>query len=78
MKVQTNEEKMEQTIELQKTVKIILTREEHDQLKTIFCKGKGWNLNYPHTVNVHSMTLTGNYKWMPRTNVEFPIEIEER
>lgn len=76
MKVQIIEEKIEPKIELHKTVKILLTREEYDQLKTVFCKGKGWSLNYPHTVNVHSITLTGNYKWMPRTNVEFPMEIE--
>jgi len=28
-------------------------------------------LDYPHTVNVRSITLTGNYKWMPESDVEF-------
>lgn len=75
MEVQINEEKIKPTIELEKTVKLILTREEHDQLKSVFCNGKGWSLDYPHTVNVQSVILTGNYKWMPTTNVEFQIEI---
>ena len=57
---------------------IKLTRDEYDKLKTAFCKGKGWSLDYPHTVNVHSVTLTGNYKWMPASDVEFQIEIEGR
>jgi hypothetical protein len=55
---------------------IKFTRDEYDKLKTAFCKGKGWNLDSPHTVNVRSMTLTGNYKWMPASDVEFLIEIE--
>jgi hypothetical protein len=53
-----------------------LTREEYDQLKTVFTKGKGWSLDYPHTVNISSITLTGNYKWMPESDVEFHIEID--
>ena len=56
---------------------IKFTRNEYDKLKTAFCKGKGWSLDYPHTVNVHSITLKGNYKWMPASDVEFSIEIEE-
>jgi hypothetical protein len=55
---------------------IKFTREEYDKLKTAFCKGKWWSLDYPHTVKVHSITLSGNYKWMPQSNVEFCIEIE--
>ena len=55
-----------------------MTQEEYDNLKTAFCKGKGWSLDYPHTVNVRSITLTGNYKWMPESDVEFCIEIEEQ
>ena len=55
---------------------IKFTRNEYDKLKTAFCKGKGWSLDYPHTVNVHSITLKGNYKWMPTSDVEFSIEIE--
>ena len=55
---------------------ITFTRDEYDKLKTAFCKGKGWSLDYPHTVNVRSITLTGNYKWMPESDVEFRIEIE--
>jgi hypothetical protein len=55
---------------------IKFTRDEYDRLKTAFCKGKGWSLDYPHTVNVRSITLTGNYKWMPASDVEFQIEIE--
>ena len=55
---------------------IKFTRDEYDKLKTAFCKGKGWSLDYPHTVNVRSITLTGNYKWMPSSDVEFRIEIE--
>jgi hypothetical protein len=55
---------------------IKFTREEYDKLKTAFCKGKEWDLEYPHTVNVRSITLTGNYKWMPELDVEFRIEIE--
>ena len=60
----------------QENVKIILTQEEYDNLRTAFCKGKGWSLDYPHTVNVDSITLKGNYKWMPTSDVEFSIEIE--
>ena len=60
----------------EENVKIILTQEEYDNLKTAFCKGKGWSLDYPHTVNVHSITLKGNYKWMPTSDIEFSIEIE--
>ena len=57
---------------------IKFTRDEYDKLKTAFCKGKGWSLDYPHTVNVHSVTLTGNYKWMPASDVEFHVKIEEQ
>jgi hypothetical protein len=78
MKIQTDEEKYEPPVELQRTTKIILTQEEYDKWKTAFCKGKGWSLDYPHTVNVRSITLTGSYKWMPATNVEFQVEIEEQ
>ena len=59
MKIQVYEEKYEPPVELQRTKKIILTKAEYDNLKTAFCKGKGWNLDYPHTVNVHSITLKG-------------------
>ena len=76
MKIQIHEEKYEPSVELQRTKKIILTKAEYDNLKTAFCKGKGWNLDYPHTVNVQSITLKGNYKWMPTLDVEFRIEIE--
>ena len=78
MKVQIHEQKHQQPEELERTAKIVLTREEYDELKTAFCKGKEWNLDYPNTVNVHSITLTGNYKWMPESDVEFCIEIEEQ
>lgn len=76
MKVQVHEEKYEPPVEIQRTKKIILTQEEYDSLKTAFAKGKGWSLDYPHTINVHSITLRGNYKWMPASDVEFSIEIE--
>jgi len=76
MKIEVYEEKYEPPVELQRTKKIILTQEEYDNLKTAFCKGKGWSLDYLHTVNVHSITLKGNYKWMPISDVEFSIEIE--
>ena len=76
MKIQVYEEKYEPPVELHRTKKIILTQEEYDNLKTAFCKGKGWSLDYPNTVNVHSITLKGNYKWMPTSEVEFSIEIE--
>jgi hypothetical protein len=76
MKIQIHEEKYEPSVELQRTKKIILTQEEYDNLKTAFCKGKGWSLDYPHTVNVRSITLTGNYKWMATSDVEFSIEAE--
>ena len=75
MKAQIHEEKYEPPLELQRTGKIILTREEYDSLKAAFCKGKGWSLDYPHTVNVHSITLKGNYKWTPASDFEFRIEI---
>ena len=78
MKIQIHEEKNEPTVELLRTTKIILTQEEYDKWKTAFCKGKGWSLDYPHTVNVRSITLTGNYKWMPESDVEFCIIIEEQ
>jgi hypothetical protein len=55
---------------------IMFTRDEYDKLEAAFCKGKGWNLHYPHTVSVRSITLTGNYKWMPASDVEFKVEIE--
>ena len=76
MKIQVDEEKYEPPVELQRTRKIILTQEEYDKLRTAFCKGKGWSLDYPHTVNVRSITLRGNYKWMPTSDVEFSIDIE--
>lgn len=76
MKVQIHEEKIEPPVELQRTKKIILTQEEYDNLITAFCKGKGWSLDYPQTVNVHSITLKGNYKWMPTSDLEFSIEVE--
>jgi hypothetical protein len=57
---------------------IKFTRDEYDKLKSAFCKGKEWSLEYPHTVSVRSITLTGSYKWMPATNVEFQVEIEEQ
>jgi hypothetical protein len=78
MKIQIHEEKYEPPVELQRTTKIILTQEEYDKWNTAFCKGKGWSLDHPHTVNVRSITLTGNYKWMPESDVEFYIEIEEQ
>ena len=59
----------------QENVKIILIQEEYDNLRTAFCKGKGWSLDYPHTVNVDSITLKGNYKWKAASDVEFSIEI---
>jgi hypothetical protein len=71
-----HEEKYEPPVEIQRTKKIILTQEEYDSLKTAFAKGKGWGLDYPHTINVRSITLRGNYKWMPASDVEFSIEIE--
>lgn len=76
MKVQVHEEKYEPPVEIQRTKKIILTQEEYDSLKTAFAKGKGGSLDYPHTINVHSITLRGNYKWMPVSDVKFSIEIE--
>ena len=77
MKIQVYEEKYEPPVELQRTKKIILTQEEYDNLKTAFCKGNGWSLDYPHTVNVRSITLKGNYKWFPTPpDVEFRIEVE--
>jgi hypothetical protein len=76
VKIQIHEEKYELPVEILRTTKIILTQEEYDNLKNVFCKAKGWNLDYPHTVNVQSITLTGNYKWMPATAVGFRIEIE--
>jgi hypothetical protein len=78
MEIQIHEEKYEPPVQLQRTTKIILTQAEYDKWKTAFCKGKGWSLDYPHTVNVRSITLTGNYKWMPESVVEFLIEIEEQ
>ena len=78
MKIQVYEEKYEPPVELQRMKKIILTQEEYDNLKTAFCKGKGWSPDYPHTVNVHSITLKGNYKWMPESDVQFHIEIEDK
>lgn len=77
MKIKVHEEKYEPPVELQRTKKIILSQEEYDNLKNAFCKGKGWSLDYPHTVNVRSITLKGNYKWMPSSDVEFRIEIEQ-
>ena len=50
MKIQVYEEKYEPPVELQRTKKIILTQEEYDNLKTAFCKAKGWSLDYPHPV----------------------------
>ena len=40
MKVQIHEQKHQQPEELERTAKIVLTREEYDELKTAFCKGK--------------------------------------
>jgi hypothetical protein len=58
---------------------IKFTRDEYDKLLYAFCKGKAWNrsLEHPHTVNVRSITLSGSYKWMPASDVEFRIETEE-
>ena len=57
MKIQVYEEKYEPPLELQRTKKIILTQEEYDNLKTSYCKNKGWSLDYRHKVNVRSITL---------------------
>lgn len=76
MKIHIHEQKCEPSVEMQRTTKIILNQEEYGKLKTAFCKSMGWSIDYPHTVNVRSMTLTGNYKWMPATDVEFHIVIE--
>ena len=76
MKIHVYDEKHEPPVELQRTKKIILTQEEYDNLIIAFCKGKGWSLDNPHTVNVDSISLKGNYKWMPKSDVEFSIEIE--
>ena len=58
---------------------IKFTRDEYDKLKSAFCKGKGWTLECPHTINVRSIILTGSYKWMPAiTKVEFQVEREEQ
>lgn len=76
MKIEIHEENHEPPTELQRTLKVILTQQEYDNLKTAFCKGKGWSLVHPHTVNVQSITLAWNYKWMPKSNVEFLVEIE--
>ncbi len=78
MKIQIEEENLEPPRELQRTLKVLLTQEEYDNFKTAFCKGKGWSLDHPHTVNVQSITLAGNYKWMPKSNVEFLVEVEEQ
>jgi len=78
MKIQIDEEKREPPVEIQRTTKMILTREEYDNFESLFCEGKGWSLDYPRTVNVRSITLTGNYKWMPVTDVEFHIDVEEK
>ena len=55
---------------------IKFTRDEYDKLKTAYCKGKGWSLDYPYTVSVRSITLKGSYKGRPTPDVEFCIEIE--
>jgi hypothetical protein len=78
MKIQIHEEKFEPPVDIQRTAYILLAQGEYDELKTALCKGKGWNLDYPRTVNVHSITLTGNYKWMPASDVEFHVKIEEQ
>jgi hypothetical protein len=57
---------------------IKFTRDEYDKLKSAFCKGNGWSLEYPHTVNVRSITLTGSYKYIPPSEVKFQIEIEKQ
>ena len=77
MKVQIHEQKYQPPEELERTAKIILTRQEYDELKTAFCKGKGWSMKYPHTVNVSSATLRGNYKWTPKSSFEFLITIKD-
>ena len=41
MKIQVYEEKHEPLTEIQRTKKIILTKEEYDNLKAAFCEGKG-------------------------------------
>ena len=46
-------------------------------MKAAFCKAMGWSLDYPHTVSVRTITLSGNYKWMPGYEPKFRIEIEE-
>ena len=78
MKVQIHEQKHERVEELERTAKVILTRMEYDELKTVFCIGNGWKLDYPHTINVSTITLTGNYKWMSASSVKFQIKIEDR
>ena len=76
MRIQIHEENCEPPVQVLRTRKIIMTQEEYGKLKTLFCEGKGWSLDYPQTVNLRSITLTGNYKWMPESDVEFCIEIE--
>jgi hypothetical protein len=77
MKVEVHDERYEPPAQLRRTGKLILTREEYDNLKAAFCKGKGWSLDYPHTINVSSITLTGNYKWLPASSVQFQINLED-
>jgi hypothetical protein len=62
MKLRIHEEEYVPPVELERTTKIILTQEEYHKWKTAFCKGNRWSLDYPHTVNVRSIILTGNYK----------------
>lgn len=60
MKIEINEKKHEPRTETQRTLKVILTQQEYENLKDAFCKGMGWSLNHPDTVNVYSITLAGN------------------
>lgn len=77
MKIQVDEKNYEPPLELRRKLKMILTQREYDSFRIAFCRGKGWNLKYPHTVNIQSITLAGNYKWMPKSYVEFLIERNE-
>lgn len=75
MKIQTEEERHRYE-EVEKTHKIILSKQEYEHWKNMWLDALGWSHEFSHTTSLDKIILRGNYKWHPFTDVELEIELE--